>query len=31
MVDEKSAGKQISICKIVSLDLVNKTPSDAAK
>ena len=31
MVDDKSAGKQISICKIVLPDLVNKTPSDAAK
>ena len=31
MVDEKSAGKQKSICKIVLPDLVNKTPSDAIK
>ena len=31
MVDEKSAGKQKSICKIVLPDLLNKTPSDAAK
>ena len=31
MVDEKSAGKQKSICKIVLPDLVNKTPSDAVK